>query len=232
MTIVLVITFALILVVFLIWRYWQREQNLKNRYAELIDRLNTIMKPDEVLPEKPQSSVKNKGELPGGLVEKLKMKMKAQLSYYQQEVEKLTLYHDDHIEFYSYYRRGATYLYLDQKYFLRRMYDLKMSLPSALYNYNESFTTSHDHHIAQIMTYQEIEKLRQYGDSNYMAPFSIVWSESQVSLVELIYGLYQLNCFNGGSIELSEVIKFTEKSFDISLGNYHKTIFEIRTRKN
>jgi len=161
-----------------------------------------------------------------------------QLRYYQQEIEKLALYYDKHTEFYGYYRRNATYL--DQKYFLRRMYDLKMSLPSGLYNYDENFTTSHDHLIAQIIAQKEIEiflqlkieKLCQYGDRNDVPASAMIWSESKVSLVELIYGLYQLNCFNGGNIELSEVIKFTEKSFDIDLGNYHKTIFEIRTRKN
>ncbi|KQS91763.1 RteC domain-containing protein [Chryseobacterium sp. Leaf394] len=163
--------------------------------------------------------------------------LEAQLNYYRQEIEKLTLHHDNHIEFYSYYRRGATYL--DQKYFLRRMYDLKMSLPSGLYNYDENFTTSHDHLVAQILAHREteifinlkIEKLRQYGDHNAQAPTTLVWSESKVSLVELVYGLFQLSCFNGGNIELSEVIRFTEKTFNIDLGNYHKTIFEIRNRK-
>ncbi|WP_262152714.1 RteC domain-containing protein [Chryseobacterium foetidum] len=162
----------------------------------------------------------------------------AQLNYYLQEIEKLVVHHDAHIEFYSYYRRGAAYL--DKKYFLRRMYDLKMSLPSGLYNYDESFTTSHDHLVAQLLANREteiflnlrIEKLRQYGDQNTEVPSTLVWSESKVSLVELVYGLFQMNCFNGGNIELSEVMRFTEKTFNIDLGNYHKTIFEIRNRKN
>jgi hypothetical protein len=41
-----------------------------------------------------------------------------------------------------------------------------------------------------------------------------------------------MRCFNGGNVELSEVMRFFEKSLAIDLGNYHKTIFEIRNRKN
>jgi hypothetical protein len=40
-----------------------------------------------------------------------------------------------------------------------------------------------------------------------------------------------MRCFNGGNIELSEVIKFVEKSLNTDLGNFHKTVFEIRNRK-
>ncbi|WP_260262222.1 RteC domain-containing protein [Epilithonimonas lactis] len=47
----------------------------------------------------------------------------------------------------------------------------------------------------------------------------------------MVYALYQMRCFNGGNIELSEVIKFVERSLDTDLGNFHKTIFEIRNRK-
>ncbi|MBW8523815.1 RteC domain-containing protein [Chryseobacterium chendengshani] len=161
---------------------------------------------------------------------------KAQRSYFAKEIDKLTIYYQDHAEFYSYHRREATYL--DHKYFVRKRYDLKMNLPSGLYDYDENFTTSHDHHISQIKANQkldeflklQIEKIQNKDTVNSLNS-PLVWSESKVALVEVVYGLYKLNCFNGGNIELSEVIKFVEKSLDINLGNYHKTIFEIRNRK-
>ncbi|MCY0976856.1 RteC domain-containing protein [Chryseobacterium wangxinyae] len=160
----------------------------------------------------------------------------AQRSYFTKEIDKLTIYYQDYAEFYSYHRREATYL--DQKYFVRKRYDLKMNLPSGLYDYDENFTTSHDHQISEIKANQkleeflrlQIEKIRNKDKVNSLNS-PLVWSESKVALVEVVYGLYKLNCFNGGNIELSEVIKFVEKSLDINLGNYHKTIFEIRNRK-
>lgn len=155
--------------------------------------------------------------------------------FYEAELEKLKNFYSDHSEFYSYYRREATYL--DHKIFVRNSYDLKMKLSFGFYNFDVSFTTSHDHLIARFIASQQlehylknqIEKLSQRTASRPLSP--LVWSASKVGLIELIYALYHMRCFNGGNIELSEVIKFVEKSFDTDLGNFHKTVFEIRNRK-
>ncbi len=40
------------------------------------------------------------------------------------------------------------------------------------------------------------------------------------------------SCINGGNIELSEIVKSVEKSLKIDLGNFYKTISEIKNRKN
>ncbi|WP_262152713.1 helix-turn-helix domain-containing protein [Chryseobacterium foetidum] len=73
-SIVLVCILSLGLILFLIRKYRQREQNLKQKYAELILRLQTVQKPEEALPQ-PQAPVRNKVELPGELVERLKKKI-------------------------------------------------------------------------------------------------------------------------------------------------------------
>lgn len=163
---------------------------------------------------------------------------KGQKKYYENELEKLMHFYDENADFCSYYNRNATYL--DQKYFIRNSFDLKMKLSPKLYNFDENFTTSHDHLVAEILAGK---LLKEYFNNMILAfsknsteinePFlPLVWSSSKVGFVELIYGLYQMRCFNGGNIELSEVMRFFEKSFTIELGNYHKTIFEIRNRKN
>ncbi|MFS4472920.1 RteC domain-containing protein [Chryseobacterium sp. T20] len=155
--------------------------------------------------------------------------------YYEAEQEKLRAFYLEHSEFYSYYKREATYL--DHKIFVRNSYDLKMKLSSGFYNYDPCFTTSHDHMIARFISNQQFDQYlkKQIEGSNEDATSKILsplnWSGSKVGLIELIYALYQMRCFNGGNIELSEVIKFTEKSLDCDLGNFHKTIFEIRNRK-
>ena len=155
--------------------------------------------------------------------------------YYEAEQEKLKNFYTEQSDFYSYYKREATYL--DHKIFVRDSYDLKMKLSLGFYNFDTSFTASHDQLIAKFIAN---EKFDQYlkkqidGLSENEVPKSLsplVWSASKVGLIELVYALYQMRCFNGGNVELSEVVRFVEKSLGTDLGNFHKTIFEIRNRK-
>lgn len=154
--------------------------------------------------------------------------------YYEAEQEKLRSFYDKNSEFYSYYTRDATYL--DHKYFVRNSYDLKMKLSSEYYNLDASFTTAKDHLLAKFIAYGHYEdylkrQIDKLSDISTRTLSPLVWSGSKVGLIELIYALYQMRCFNGGNIELSEVVKFVERSLDTDLGNFHKTVFEIKTRK-
>lgn len=156
--------------------------------------------------------------------------------YYEAEQEKLKNFYTEQSEFYSYYRRDATYL--DHKIFVRNSYDLKMKLSFGFYNFDTSFTTSHDHLVARFIANQlfdeylkeSIANLSENRSNKILSP--LVWSASKVSLTELLFALHLSNCFNSGHTELSEIFRWAEKSFDISLGNYHKTLGEIRLRKN
>lgn len=155
--------------------------------------------------------------------------------YYEAEQEKLKNFYKEQSDFYSYYRREATYL--DHKIFVRNSYDLKMKLSLGFYNFDTSFTTSHDQLIAKFMANEKIDhylkkQIDSLSESNGNQNSSrLVWSASKVGLIELVYALYHMRCFNGGNVELSEVIRFVEKSLGTDLGNFHKTIFEIRNRK-
>ncbi|MXS71593.1 RteC protein [Flavobacteriaceae bacterium W22] len=159
---------------------------------------------------------------------------KALKKYYESEQEKLKTFYVEQSEFYSYYRREATYL--DHKIFVRNSYDLKMKLSFGFYNFDSSFTTSHDHMIARFIANHQYDQylkrqIERLGENTGKTISPLAWSASKVGLIELTYALYQMRCFNGGNIELSEVIKFVEKTLDTDLGNFHKTIFEIRNRK-
>lgn len=157
--------------------------------------------------------------------------------YYEAEQEKLKSFYTEQSEFYSYYRREATYL--DHKVFVRNSYDLKMKLSFGFYNFDTTFTASHDHLIARFMANQlfdqylkeSIESLSENNNKGkILSP--LIWSASKVALTELLYALHLSNCFNAGQTELAEIFRWAEKSFDISLGNYHKTLSEIGIRKN
>ena len=157
--------------------------------------------------------------------------------HYSAELLKLKQYHVENKDFHAYYLRNATYL--DHKYFVRKSYDLKMELSPELYNFDENFTTSHDNKVSFIMANQSLEAYLLNAVNNVgmvssvnNSKFPLVWSASKVSLIELLYALHHTRSFNGGNIEFTEVIKATEKLFEIDLGNSYKTIAEIRNRKN
>ncbi|ATN06713.1 RteC domain-containing protein [Chryseobacterium taichungense] len=157
--------------------------------------------------------------------------------YFECELEVLKNFYENHIDFYEYYRRRATYL--DQKYFVRNQFDLKTKIEAGLYDYDEKFATSHDHLISQIMANDRLEKylLKSIAEINVYVYEKITdksplqWSASKSALVELLYALHNTRSFNGGNIEFSEIIKFTEKSLNINLGNFYKTLHEIKSRK-
>ncbi|WP_415039018.1 RteC domain-containing protein [Flavobacterium sp.] len=159
--------------------------------------------------------------------------------YYHAELAKLKTYFNDNIEFYKYFRTGN--IYLDDKYFLRGRYDIKLTLDSFYFQADNRFNTSHDFKVAKIMANDliqvyletEIAKL----DSKPV-PYNISdrqvqkWTGSKVALIELIYALHAEGVFNNGTTDLKETAKFFEETFDIDLGQFHRTFFEMRARKS
>jgi len=157
---------------------------------------------------------------------------------YENEFEHLQYFSLENKDFISYYRRNATYL--DSKYFLRFKYDLDVKLSIDIHSYDDRFSSSHDHLVSQIIAndcYEkflraELSKLKNYHNEEEKSHSTIQWSASKVALTELVVALHQTRCLNGGNKDLSETVKWFENSFDIDLGNYHKTMIEIRSRKN
>ncbi len=157
---------------------------------------------------------------------------------YENEFEHLQYFSLENRDFISYYRRSATYL--DRKYFLRFQYDLDVKLSLDIHSYDDRFSTSHDHLVSQIIAndaYEkflrtELGKLKNNHHEEEKTLHTLPWSSSKVALTELIVALHQTRCFDGGTRDLSETVKWFEKNFDTDLGNYHKTLIEIRARKN
>lgn len=157
---------------------------------------------------------------------------------YEQEFEKIHYFFLENTEFISYYRRKATYL--DLKYFMRFKYDLDVKLAPDFHNYDERFSTSHDHLIATILANDEFEiflksqllTLKESTAKETDSNAGLQWTASKVALTELVFALHQSNCFNGGNLGLSETVRWFETTLSIDLGNYHKTATEIRARKS
>ncbi|MFV5698691.1 RteC domain-containing protein [Flavobacterium sp. ZT3R17] len=161
--------------------------------------------------------------------------------YYKVELLKLKVFFNENQEFYRYYRTGNNYL--DNKYFIRAKYDLKLMLDSFYFQADHRFTTSHDYKVAHILANDEIkvfleEQIEKLGRKTIktQAPFPLPkvpkWTASKVELIELIYALHTEGVFNNGSTGLKEVTTFFESSFNIDLGQFNRVFLEIRNRKS
>jgi hypothetical protein len=157
-------------------------------------------------------------------------------AYYENERAGLLHFYNEHKEFMAYYRRKSTYL--DKKYFVRFRFDFKLKLSPELYSYDEEFSTSHDHLVSRILANDLLEEFLagkinsgEYRGHSAEAANSIEWTAPKVALTEMLYALHLTKCFNGGHADLAEIFRWAEKSMNINLGNYHKTLAELRLRK-
>jgi hypothetical protein len=156
--------------------------------------------------------------------------------YYENERAGLLHFYHEYKEFINYYRRKSTYL--DKKYFVRFKFDFKLKLSPELYSYDEEFSTSHDHLVSQIIANDMLEQFLSskinsgdYPGKDVEIPKQIEWTAPKVALTELLYALHLTKCFNGGHSDLAEIFRWAESSMNINLGNYHKTLAELRLRK-
>jgi hypothetical protein len=166
---------------------------------------------------------------------------KIMFKYYKAELHKLKVFFEKNREFYRYYRTGNNCL--DNKYFIREKYDLKLMLDSVYFQADPRFTTSHDYKVARMLANDEIkvfleaqiEKLER-KTKKIQSPSPLLkglkWTGSKVELIELIYSLHTEGVFNNGNSGLKEVTSFFETAFNIDLGQFNRVFLEIRSRKS
>lgn len=156
--------------------------------------------------------------------------------YYMNQFKKLELFFTDNAEFYSYYRKGNTYL--DTTYFLRNQDNEKYMMDGFYFQIDKAFATSHDYKVAQILAYQRVqsyltEKLKRPLASKSITQDKILkWTGSKVGIVELIYALHTEGVFNHGAADIREIVQGFSKAFDVELGQFHRTFYEITNRKS
>lgn len=166
---------------------------------------------------------------------------KFQVKYLNHQINKLQLYFNENLEFYHYYRRGATTL--DEQYFVRGKSDLRSSTESFHAFIDEQFSTCQDSTVATIIAFdmlivylkQEIEKLESSTNNpkfNLMKQTSkLFWTGSKTELIELIYALDSSGAINSGTADIKQLASVFEHLFNIDLGHYYHTFIEIRARK-
>lgn len=165
---------------------------------------------------------------------------KSQIKYLNNHIDKLQIYFNDNLEFYHYFRRGATFL--DEQYFLRGKADIRLHPETFHFFTDKEFSTSHDSTVATILAYdmlivhlkKEVDKLDNNGmdTSNEIKEHSsLYWTGNKTDLIELIYALHSCRVINSGTADIKEIATLCERLLNIDLGNYYHTFIEIRARK-
>jgi len=167
---------------------------------------------------------------------------KAQKRYLIEQIDKLQDYFNDNLEFYHYYRRGATTL--DDQFFLRGKADIRLHPDTFHFFTDQQFSTSHDSSVAMIIAYdmlivhlnKEIERLNSNqlvsGRVQLKKPIpKLFWTANKVDLIELIYALQTSGAINSGTADIKDIALTLETILDMDLGDYYRTYLEIRSRK-
>lgn len=165
-----------------------------------------------------------------------------QIKYFNEHIDKLQQYLNDNLDFYHYYRRGATIF--DEQYFLRGKENIRLFPDTFHFFTDEQFATSHDSTVATILAYdllivylkREIDKLENYSTNlslqDLQKQSKITWTAHKIDLIELIYALHSTDVINNGTVEIKDIARVVERIFKIDLGDYYRAFLEIRMRKN
>ena len=167
---------------------------------------------------------------------------KSQAKYLNNHIDRLQAFFNDNLEFYHYFRRGATTF--DKQYFLRGQADIRLHSDAFHFFTDEQFSTSHDSTVATILAFdmlivhlkKETDKLNNNGMETINSPNPTVssklfWTGSKTDLIELIYALHSSGAINSGTADIKEMASACEQIFNIDLGDYYRTFLEIRSRK-
>ncbi len=167
---------------------------------------------------------------------------KSQKKYLLNELDKLEKFFTDNLEFYQYMRNKM--VYLDDKYFVRGKHDLHLYIDTFYFDADPDFSTSHDFKVARILANDllcvyiktELSAIERKEYITNRQPQIIkgkyVWTDSKISLVELIYAIHASGCINRGSVDIKELALFVESVFCIDLGDFYRTYLEIKNRQH
>jgi len=165
-----------------------------------------------------------------------------QKSFIKSKLKKLEAQKKKNIQFYRYYKQEESFL--DDKYFLRGNEQLELFSSHALLFSDPEFFTSHDMQAADVIANdllvafykKELLSLNNISTEIIHNNFknqkanNLTWSASKTDLIELVYALKFSGALNGGMVQVKQIIEVLETLFEIDLGNFYKTYYEIKNR--
>ena len=164
--------------------------------------------------------------------------LKSVRKYYNAELKKNENFFVENREFYRYCRNASQYL--DDKYYIRNKKDPQVPVDSFYWHTDKNFTTSHDFKRAQVMANENLQKYlieasnntKEFRNNHEKNGTILKWTGSKVGIIELIYALHTEGAFNHGACELREIVHGFEKAFNVEIGQFHRTFYEICGRKS
>ena len=160
--------------------------------------------------------------------------------YLNQELEELTRFFRDNLDFYQYYRSKSTYM--DNLYFVRKKTDIQLLLDSFQYDRDPLFSTEYDYKIAKILCNEMLriylnQRLVKLGNTNQLEhklqqldKYIFRFTGKKAYLIELGYSLVSSGDINNGNVEIKEMMNFLSTIFHIDLGDYYAS--SLVSRKN
>jgi hypothetical protein len=167
---------------------------------------------------------------------------KTQQKYLMRQLTKLENFFEDNVDFYQYYRSGNTHL--DEKYFLRNVFDIRLHHDAYSFDYDCNFSTSHDFKVAKILANEllrnnlnsslmELEQNKYAISKVQEGPRKkLLWTAPKAALIELLYGLHSTGVFNDSNADIGQIARYLQSVFGVDLGNYYRSFQEIRLRKS
>lgn len=158
-------------------------------------------------------------------------------SYLNRELEHIHDYNCKRLDFYRYYRSGASHL--DRVYFLRNAsHDVGQYFDSFYFERDPLFSTSGDFRVAKILAgdmlsrylIHEMDELDKQPHETYV-DVRLVWADSKTDLCELIFALNAKRAF--GDIPLTQLANQIQKVFHIEVNsNLSRTFSDLSLRNN
>lgn len=174
--------------------------------------------------------VKYKSEIPWNTENKLK--------FLKKNKNKMNEFIQKHKEFFTYLKQGLTHN--DKDYFTRVKHS---NAPNQLYliNFDTCLSSTHGYLKAKLLAYeqllffiyQEISYLKKNKIENKnIKKNTLKWTKSKIDLVELIYAMHYMGCFNNGAGSVTEIAQCFDQLFDTDTSSQiHRDYIDIKRRK-
>lgn len=159
--------------------------------------------------------------------------------YFQQKMDKLRDYMDQHQTKVQYYK--CNFKHLDEKYFLRGNQEIPLEIRGDHHLLDEEFFTWHDHTFSTIranemlMDYirKELERLENWVSETQECYISTMrWTSEKIDFVEMLYALQVSGVVNDGKVTVKELAKGLGYVFNLDVSkDLYKYLGQIKQRK-
>lgn len=162
--------------------------------------------------------------------------------YLSTELDKLTYFFRNNIEFYQYIRSQSTHL--DNFYFTRKLIGISTmpSFESFQYDADPLFSTGYDYKLAKMLCNKCLKVYLENRIANLnnvehkivksSKCSSICFTGKKNALIELGYVLVSSGDINHGNIEIKEFMEYLSSIFNIDLGGYYDAYIAMKERKD